>query len=87
MSILAVEQNKAGDAVVTARSGMTGEQNTRTLPLSKQSLMRGLADRANGASIQQVFPGLSDDDREFLMTGITPEEWDAAFDDDREEDW
>ena len=24
-------------------------------------------------------PHLSADDREFLMTGVTPEEWDATF--------
>lgn len=32
--------------------------------------------------IQDLFPYLSDDDREFLLTGITPEEWDSAFPDE-----
>jgi len=27
--------------------------------------------------IQQVFPELDPDDREFIMTGITPDEWPA----------
>lgn len=27
--------------------------------------------------IQQTLPWLNDDEREFLMTGITPEEWNA----------
>lgn len=33
----------------------------------------------NGAKIQDALPGLSADDREFLMSGTTPAEWDAAF--------
>jgi hypothetical protein len=31
---------------------------------------------AGGALIQEAMPHLSADDREFLMTGSTPEEWD-----------
>jgi hypothetical protein len=29
----------------------------------------------SGELIQKAMPHLSDDDREFIMTGITPEEW------------
>jgi hypothetical protein len=29
--------------------------------------------------IQEAFPLLSDEDREFLLTGITPEEWKKRF--------
>jgi hypothetical protein len=37
--------------------------------------------------IQDAFPDLSPDDREFLMTGITPEEWDSLdYDDDVDEE-
>jgi hypothetical protein len=32
-----------------------------------------------GALIQDVMPDLSPDEREFLMTGITPAEWNEAF--------
>ena len=32
-----------------------------------------------GALIQDVMPNLSPDEREFLMTGITPAEWNEAF--------
>ena len=32
-----------------------------------------------GALIQDVMPNLSPDEREFLMTGITPDEWAAEF--------
>ena len=84
MTILAVEPTTDDKAEVTARSGLTGETNKRVIPVTKQGLMRGLADHAAGALIQNVFPDLSTDDREFLMTGITPEEWDAAFGDEED---
>lgn len=32
-----------------------------------------------GTMIQDAFPTLSADEREFLLTGITPEEWDELF--------
>ena len=32
-----------------------------------------------GESIQNVFPMLTPDQREFMMTGITPAEWDHMF--------
>jgi hypothetical protein len=35
-----------------------------------------------GALIQDVMPNLTPEEREFLMTGITPAEWDATFGDD-----
>ena len=38
-----------------------------------------------GELIQNVFPDLSPDDREFLMTGVTAEEW-AEFVGDDEDD-
>ena len=33
----------------------------------------------NGTLIQDAFPQLTPDEREFIKTGVTPEEWDAAF--------
>jgi len=32
-----------------------------------------------GELVQNVFPHLNPDEREFLMTGITPEEWATTF--------
>jgi hypothetical protein len=34
---------------------------------------------ANGALLQDAFPHLSADDREFIKSGITKEEWDELF--------
>ena len=33
----------------------------------------------HGTLIQDAMPYLSDSDREFLMSGITPDEWDAMW--------
>jgi len=32
-----------------------------------------------GMLIQDAMPNVSVDEREFIMTGITPEEWDSTF--------
>ena len=33
----------------------------------------------DGALIQDVMPHLSDVDREFIMTGVTEQEWEQSF--------
>jgi hypothetical protein len=33
----------------------------------------------SGTLIQDAFPGLSDSDREFIITGVTGEEWIEMF--------
>lgn len=33
----------------------------------------------NGEHIQNVLPDMSEDDREFLISGISPEGWDQIF--------
>jgi len=45
------------------------------LPITSTQLDRW----TNGDLIQNVFPDLSADQREFLKTGITPEEWNQNF--------
>lgn len=32
-----------------------------------------------GELIQRAFPRLTDNEREFILTGITPDEWDKTF--------
>jgi|TARA_R110002020_G_C16209985_1_gene766920 hypothetical protein len=32
-----------------------------------------------GELVQDVMPNLTPEEREFIMTGITPEEWDESF--------
>ena len=60
---------------VTRTSAFTGVTRTLDLPISEADL------RAwnGGMLIQDACPDLTEDQREFIMTGITSEEWDAAF--------
>lgn len=60
---------------ITRTSAVSGKQHTRELDVTPEQLGRW----QNGELIQNAMPHLSADDREFLMTGITPEEWDEAF--------
>ena len=59
---------------------------TRTSPFSNQTNImeidvteEQIALWESGTLIQNAMPNLSADEREFIMTGITPEEWDSAF--------
>ena len=64
------------DAVhVSKTSMMSGKENTMSLTFTRQQY----DDWKAGQLIQNAMPNLSADEREFIMTGITPEEWDSAF--------
>ena len=60
---------------ITKLSGLTGIPHTRNITVTEAQLDAW----RNGELIQRAMPNLSADDREFLITGITPEEWEAAF--------
>ena len=64
--------------LVTKRSTLTGIMSTRNIDVTPEQLSKW---ESGAGLIQNVLPHLSADDREFLMSGITPEEWDAAFKD------
>ena len=61
--------------LIKRTSMISGETNSMELPITNAQLDRW----TNGELIQNVFPDLSEDQREFLMTGITPEEWTQTF--------
>lgn len=71
----------------TRTSELTGKQSTMELPLTQEELEAGLkrswsANPGIGTEhMQNIFPQLSADQREFLMTGISPEEWDELVGD------
>ena len=53
------------------KSMLTGNITTREIPVTNWQIIRW----SQGALIQDVMPEVSADDREFIKTGITPEEW------------
>ena len=60
---------------VTKISSLSGKENTMDLPITQEQIQEW----ESGELVQHVFPELSPEEREFLMTGITDEEWDRAF--------
>ena len=61
--------------LITRTSPFSGQVNTKDLPVTEDQLTRW----QNGELIQNVFPHINADDREFIKTGITGEEWNSAF--------
>lgn len=66
---------------VTKKSKWSGIVRTKHIDITYEQYMRWFN---NGELIQNVMPELTDDEREFLVSGMTPEEWDemcASVDD------
>lgn len=62
---------------ITRTSPITGKANIMTLNISETQM----DDWENGSLIQDAMPNLNSDQREFLMTGLTPQDWDYLFGD------
>jgi len=65
--------------IVQRRSIISGEVNTMNIDCTEEQLNR----HKMGELVQDVFPNLSVEEREFLISGVTPEEWDATFEDSK----
>jgi len=61
--------------LIKKKSPINGEWNVMDLPVTEGQL----ADYAGGRLAQEVFPHLSPSEREFIISGITPEEWVMLF--------
>lgn len=56
-------------------SKLTGMQHTMELDVTQEQLVRFDNRIQNGEYVQTIFPHLGLDEREFILTGITPMEW------------
>ena len=63
--------------LVTRTSNVTGVTRTLDLPVTEEQLTA----HKSGTHAQNAFPDLSADLREFIISGITLEEWDKLFKD------
>jgi len=78
--ILTAEPTAEGHTeVMLRRRYMDKKVVRRVLPVEYNAFIKALGVWVHGAMIQNAFPMLGADDREFLMTGITPEEWAEMF--------
>lgn len=62
---------------ITAVSIITGKINSMEINVSEEKMIQWLNKRNAGTDglIQHEFPELSAGEREFFVSGITPEEW------------
>lgn len=60
---------------ITRKSPFSGRVHTLDIPVTQAQIDAWI----NGALIQNAMPNLTAGQREFLMTGITEEEWDETF--------
>jgi hypothetical protein len=56
---------------ITRVSMISGQSHTLDLPVTYEQLLA----YAEGALLQEAFPHLSPPEREFIKTGVTPDEW------------
>lgn len=61
--------------LITRVSMFSGATHTLDIPVTQEQL----DDWRGGTLIQNAMPNLSPDDREFLMTGVTRDEWDEMM--------
>tara|TARA_R110001583_G_scaffold28014_1_gene99970 strand:+ start:23 stop:214 length:192 start_codon:yes stop_codon:yes gene_type:complete len=61
--------------LIAKTSSLTSKTHQMEIDVSDKQIALWM----EGALIQDVMPNLSPDEREFIMTGITPAEWDEAF--------
>jgi hypothetical protein len=60
---------------VTVVSLLSGKRHTKEINITEEHLKRWRM----GELLQDVCPHLTPDEREFLISGATKEEWDKAF--------
>jgi len=72
--LLAVESFDGKEFIVKAVSALSGGVSSMVLEITEDQLYAWAVD---GVVIQKAMPNLSPEEREFLMTGIRSEEWDA----------
>ena len=60
---------------ITKTSILSGITRTKEINVNQSQIDKWVA----GMLIQNAMPEVSVDDREFIMTGITSEEWDSTF--------
>jgi len=63
--------------ILEKKSPKTGKMKSMILNTDKKSLDEYYA--GSDRLVQIIFPNLDADEREFIMTGYTPEDWDNIF--------
>ena len=62
--------------IIQRQSVLTGKIRTRNIPVNPEDMALW---EGGFIALQEAMPYLNDTDREFILTGITQEEWNQAF--------
>jgi hypothetical protein len=73
-----VEKTASG-CKVSRKRGFGPERREMELPVHPDRVVEWVESPMGGPLIQDVFPELSVDEREFLQSGNTPEDWAKMF--------
>jgi hypothetical protein len=65
--------------LIHKKSVLSDKMNTMDLPVTREQVNKW---RTSGMLIQDVFPNLTPIQRQFLLSGVTEEEWEKAFGDE-----
>ena len=60
---------------VIRKSPLTGNVNKMYLDITQEQIAEWNAPGQERRLIQDIFPNLNDDEREFIMTGYTVQDW------------
>lgn len=60
---------------ITRKSMLSGITRTLDIPVTEEQMQAWVS----GVLIQRAMPNLSDADREFILSGITDDEWDTVM--------
>lgn len=60
---------------------LSGIKRTQAIDITEEQLKRW---ESGEDLIQNIMPNISGDEREFILTGSTPEEWDETYKEDDE---
>lgn len=66
---------------ITRTSILTGKTRTLNIPCTSKQLHKW----KSGTPIQRAMPNVRESDREFIISGITPEEWNEILADPGDE--
>ena len=64
--------------LITRKSMLSGIERSLEIPVTKEQIDKW----ESGALAREAFPNITPTQREFIMTGVTDDEWDNAFSDE-----
>jgi len=77
--IIDYEEVSDSTVKIVAECDMDGEISSMILPISLDQFTTCMYNWHNGMLIQDAFPMLEADEREFIKTGIHPQKWHEVF--------